>query len=517
MYPKLRNDIYLAPVNAQQMLVAVDGRGHHMEGQSIYALTERLLPFLNGKHHLQDLTRNLPEDKARAVTGLIEGLHRLGAVRDHTANREVHLDEASQVLYARPLAFLETLTEGAYQAFERFQNSRMVIVGAGSAVRTLAPALWESGLRHGTVVSSVQPLEALQHKWRAHAARDPQSRWTFTDQLPETPADLVVVIGTPEEIHARLQDPAILQSRVLPLALTRDFAVLGPVEVHWQQVLSQIEWEPALPDTSTAYSVMGARAALEAFRLLCGLPSVTETQLLRICTRTLTDSTHPLEIRELKDAVDPFSGLLSSVDEENLLQLPVKLLRVHSSKGDTLLSVERTVEKARTSGILAGLAHTLPERQGWQRAWGRTAEEMQGMGVLLWAEEQAGESTLWEDAAEHLSKNASLYWKTLKMRHHLQPVIFVQSVQDLRVVEVRHGNHLLGRAAGVTGENALEMALLRALGQVQSESSDPVAPPLPEGVNWQDVLKGIDVQVEHAPHLRGLQTDGGFVGWVKVQ
>lgn len=520
MYPKLRGDIYLAPVNPHQMLVAVDGKGHHMEGQSIYALTERLLPFLNGKHHLRDLVGHLSEDKARAVTGLIEGLHRLGAVRDHAANREIPLDEVTQQVYGRTLAFLETLTERAFEAFERFQNSKVVILGSGSAVRTLASALWESGLRYGTMVSrSEDPIRTLlERKWQTHTSQDPQSQWTFTDTMPEVPADLVILIGTPEEIHARLQDSKLRAARVLPLAVTRDFAVVGPVNVQWQEVLSRIHWEAPLPDTSTAYGVMGARTALEAFRLLCGLSSVTENQLLRICTSSLTDSNHPLVPQSLMDTVDAFSGFLASVEEEDLIQLPIKLVRVRFHSGETHVAAGLTTEQARVSGTLAGLAYTLPERDGWQVAWGRTQEEVQGMGLLAWAEQQAVQgSEVWRDAALHLSRNGSFWWKTLKMRHHLQPVVKVHTVQDIPVVEVLHGETLLGRAAGTTPGDALERALLSALAHVQSETSEPVLTVLMDNTNWTEFLQGHSVQVELAPALQTLKDRGAFVGWVKVR
>ena len=520
MYPKLRGDIYLAPVNPHQMLVAVDGKGHHMEGQSIYALTERLLPFLNGKHHLQDLVGHLSEDKARAVTGLIEGLHRLGAVRDHTANRETALDEITQQVYGRTLAFLETLTERAFEAFQRFQNSKVVILGSGSAVRTLAPALWESGLRHGTIVSRTEDRirTLLEQKWQTHTSQDPQSQWTFTDTLPETRADLAILIGTPEEIHARLQDRKLHAAKVLPLALTRDFAVVGPVNVQWQEVLSRIHWETPLPDTSTAYGVMGARTALEAFRLLCGLSSVTENQLLRICTSTLTDSTHPLVPQTLTDTVDAFSGFLASVEEEDLTQLPIKLVRVRFQSEETRLAAGLTPDQARVAGTLAGLAYTLPGRDGWQVAWGRTPEEMQGMGLLAWAAQQDIQgSEVWMDAALHLSRNGAFWWKTLKMRHHLQPVVKVQTVQDIAVVEVLHGETLLGRAAGTTAGDALERALLSALAHVQGETSETVVPVLNDSTDWTGFLQGRPVQVELARDLQPLKDRGACIGWVKVR
>lgn len=517
MYPKLRNDVYLTPLGTNGLTVAIDGAAHRIQGRHLFTLLERLMPFLNGHYPLSSITGRLDQTSAQVVQGLIDQLHRVGAVRDDTENRTVPVDPLALQHYPASLGYLERFTPHARQALNNVLTRPVRIVGGGSVVRTLAPALWESGVRYGQVILPAgDPLrdELLE---QLRGAADPALNWQVTGRAPETPPALTVVTGTPQEVRAALRSPALTGGRTLPVVISADFCTVGPMTDGDLRTLEGLPFTPPGPDTWSAYSVTGARTAIEVFRLLADLPSVVSEKLLRIDNHTLVDTTHDVHGVRAASLVDAFSGVLGSLDEEDLPQLPLYLVRARRrSSPDSGVGVGVTPGDARAAALLGALAGTLPgrpDRPGrWVRAWGRTETELRRMAALLSAEQRlAGDSAAFTpvDAADLLDPEGAHWWKTLTDRYR-QPLD--AQVCTLGAVIAARLDSPAGSvmAAGFTARDALGRALARRLGQMQGQLDAAPYPPLP-GDAGRDGLPG---PLHLAPAYAHLTAEQIWVGWV---
>jgi len=58
------------------------GTLHMLTGRSIYAWVERLVPYLDGRSDLAQLTANLPAEKAAMVENIVSVMLARGLVRD---------------------------------------------------------------------------------------------------------------------------------------------------------------------------------------------------------------------------------------------------------------------------------------------------------------------------------------------------------------------------------------------------------------------------------------------------
>ncbi|MFW8628040.1 hypothetical protein [Deinococcus sp. ME38] len=517
MYPKLRNDVYLTPLGTNGLTVAIDGAAHRIQGRHLFTLLERLTPLLNGQHPLSGITARLDRTSAQVVQGLIDQLHRIGAVRDDTENRAVPVDPLALQHYPASLGYLERFTPHARQALNHVLTRPVRIVGGGSVVRTLAPALWESGVRHGEVILPAgDPLRA-ELLAQLRGAADPALNWQVTDQAQGTPPALTIVTGTPQEVRAALRSPDLTGGRTLPVVVSADFCTVGPVTDGDLRTLEGLPFTPPGPDTWSAYSVTGARTAIEVFRLLADLPSVVSEQLLRIDNHTLADTTHDVHGARAASLVDPFSGALASLDEEDLPQLPLYLVRARRRcSPDVGVGVGAAPGDARAAALLGTLAGTLPDRPDrpgrWVRAWGRTETEFRRMAALLNAEQRlAGDGAAFTpvDAPDLLGPEGAHWWKTLTDRYRQPLDAQVGAAGPLVVARLGSpSGHVT--AAGFTAQDALGRALTLRLGQTQGQLDTAPYPPLP-GDTGRDGLPG---PLHLAPAYAHLTAEQVWVGWV---
>lgn len=516
MYPKLRNDVYLTPLGTNGLTVAIDGAAHRIQGRHLFTLLERLTPFLNGQYPLSSITGRLDQTSAQVVQGLIDQLHRVGAVRDETENRAVPVDPLALQHYQASLGYLERFTPHARQALNNVLTRPVRIVGGGSVVRTLAPALWESGVRHGQVIlPDGDPLrDELLAQLRG--VSDPALRWEVTSQAQGTPPALTVVTGTLQEIREAMRVPSLTGGRTLPVVISADFCAVGPVTGGSLEAFSGLPFTPPGPDTWSAYSVIGARTAIEVFRLLADLPSVVSEKLLRIDNHTLVDSAHDVRRASAASLVDAFSGVLGSVDEEDLPQLPLYLVRARERSSPAGgVGVGVTPDDARAAALLGALAGTLPSQPDlpgrWLRAWGRTETELRRVAALLSAEQQLAPGAAFTPvgAADLLDPEAAHWWKTLTDRYR----------QPLAAHVCAHGAVSAARldspggsvtAAGFTTREALGRALTLRLGQVQGQLDAAPYPPLPGDAG----PAGLPGPLHLAPAYAHLTAEQIWVGWI---
>jgi hypothetical protein len=601
MYPKLRQDLFFEPVpNGVKLFVGEEQR--LLSGQNLYPLLQRLAPLLNGERSLEEIVAPLPTEKSAQVRTLVQNLHELQAVRDRAIDRDAPpLEPHLRALYAPTLNFLESLSERVTPRFLSFREAHIVVIGSGSAMRSLAPALWEAGARRGQVIllEAGEHLGGIRQRLETQRQLDTALEWTLESKPLEVlntdreavitslaQADLVVAVGEADAVAQAQQLCTRLEVSMLPVVYARDYALIGPfVEplrlgvgiapgcVQCAQV--RIDLHSPRPDTPTAWAFVGARAVLEVFKHLSALSAICDHRLLRIDSSQLAESDHRLvpdgscercmaaghELVQVTDAVwpsvadelvDPFCGLLASVEPEALPQLPICLwaVRFRDSQRSPLLSPGGNHQQAKRRGILNGLALTLPatpratdlEDRGieaplWQRSAGIGRSEWIGLGVLAHirnALDPMRDGTLLSSAMLEclLDDDGAFWWKTLQLRYGLDIEAYGVSerISGAVVITTSLSGQPLQKAAGRTAAEALKTVILLTLARLQASHdaghdalplhNDQLAlrpEPSDDSPSWTQWLERLSVPTAYVVSSRvhrSLEIEGLYVGWI---
>ena len=128
-----------------------------MEGATIYQWIEKLMPMFNGKRTLGDLTEGLTASYQSRVYEIGETLYKNGFVRDASQDRPHQLKAKVLEKYASQIEFIENFVDSGAYHFQEYRQAKVLAVGSGPFMVSLASALIESGLPtfHFMVTDSV--------------------------------------------------------------------------------------------------------------------------------------------------------------------------------------------------------------------------------------------------------------------------------------------------------------------------------------------------------------------------
>ena len=144
--PKCKADTYYLPMPDGVYL-----RGNNsrlvLKGKSLYPLLEHLIPNLNGTVTLEELTGDLDVERKRMITHLIEKLFAHQFLKDASLDQLHTLHPSELETYAPDITFIESFQTSAAYRFECFRNKRLLIIGTGSGLTSLAQASLQCGLR----------------------------------------------------------------------------------------------------------------------------------------------------------------------------------------------------------------------------------------------------------------------------------------------------------------------------------------------------------------------------------
>ncbi|CAM3351982.1 YcaO-like family protein [Kibdelosporangium persicum] len=342
MRPLLRPDVYLAESEDGAYLLTHRGPVR-LTGHSVHRFIERLTPYLDGSHTLDELTAGLAAERAEAVRKLVGMLRDRDVVRDMSPAASV-VDASS----ARPeITYLGYFDDDPGRAFERYQGMRALVLGEGPVASAVVHAAARSGLSHvvrsstmggalvdgvdlvlhvATEFSDAERLEQWHHGWRAQ----------------------VVLRGA----HAWL-------------------GVAGPGQTElWGSARRRLAaWHRAEPDGrglgTAAITAVAARLVHGTFRAVTGLDEPRSDRLTGIDLSTLEDQTHAVVPHPLARPVVPttpditvadvdpemFSrqaavctddviGLLGEPSERDLAQIPLRVCEITVSDPVGLLGAD---------------------------------------------------------------------------------------------------------------------------------------------------------------------------------
>jgi hypothetical protein len=386
MKPKLRSDTLYVPT--AEGVYLLNNRGSlTLRGQRLYDWLERLHPYLDGRRTLDELVAGVPPDRGRMVVDLVTLLADRGFVKDTTGDESHTLAAWEEETYAQEIAFIDYFCDSPGRRFEAFRNRAVLVLGSGLAYVALLRVMLQLGTRalHGHNTGEVDtPAAWLDDVVAAAALRDPDQ--TVVAE-PELSADLsrfgAVVYGSdrPDPGRAGAVDTACAAAGVPcgHLVVVGDDAWIGPVvpagaparwsDAWWRRARNHdipldanVTEFLAVPTASIAAGHLG----FEVFKHLAGIPDVELAgSIRRLDLATLAASTHPIqpafrpggsgparpdgtgeteaafrdrhaqarriEVSEddfsaaMHDCVDPEVGLLLAVDEDDLVQLPLRV------------------------------------------------------------------------------------------------------------------------------------------------------------------------------------------------
>lgn len=342
--PRLNSDVYFVPTD--DGVCFMTNRGMELfKGASIYVWIERLAPHLDGSRTLAELVTGLPDDKRAMVENVVSALLAKGLAKDVAAERPDTLNPWERQRYGAQIAYLEHFVDSPAWAFQRYRDSRFLVVGSGLVFTALVRAVVQSGVRQvAAAVTDEDATDGPRLGELVEACRDEQQRLDFldchdtVDELPRlvSQADVVLHGGDRSMPGRALRLSRQCAERGRPLiqaTLVGDEAWIGPVcgrAVAWESAWRRLrdhETAAGLMDDSWAASpylagpaaaLVANQVAVTAFRLVTGAEEKPPTPVMRrLDLRTLRTTTHRGHPHPAATPARPATGaeLLARVDE----------------------------------------------------------------------------------------------------------------------------------------------------------------------------------------------------------
>ena len=144
--PKVKRDTFYLPDPEGGVYFRNNVNSFRMEGRTIYQWIEKLMPMFNGKRTLEELTEGLTAPYRNRVYEIGETLYKNGFVRDTSQDRPHQLNSILLEKYASQIEFIENFVDSGAYLFQEYRHAKVLAVGSGSLMVSLASALIESGL-----------------------------------------------------------------------------------------------------------------------------------------------------------------------------------------------------------------------------------------------------------------------------------------------------------------------------------------------------------------------------------
>jgi hypothetical protein len=153
----LRPDAYYAQTSDGAYVLTHDGESSFV-GRSVHELIDRLAPFLDGRHSLDELTAGLSAERRTMVRDLVTTLLERSIVR------YVEPDDAPGAAppeHRHEIAFIGNVRDSPVAAFGEYRETVTMVIGAGRLCAAVADAAVRSGLRDVRVVATPDDPRAI--------------------------------------------------------------------------------------------------------------------------------------------------------------------------------------------------------------------------------------------------------------------------------------------------------------------------------------------------------------------
>jgi len=366
--PRLRSDIFLLPLK-DGVYIRSGTTAFQLHGRGTYALLQRLAPFLDGRHSVDDLAAPLGDQHASLLRQLVAVLSENGIVRDASLDRAHSLSEADRSRYGAEIAVLAALGDSPEYRFERFRHAIVLVAGSGITCAAVALALMRLGLARCRLSLSGEAIDGdrLREQVLLLRRRDPVVDFEIAGDLSfRSPGDLahevagldfvVYAADTPDVERAGLLARACAKAQVASahLMVAGQRGLIGPIQIPGRPGCWECSWlrmdetDRALLASATSRSpflappsagVIAGELAFDVFKLAAGHRPERAEKIVEIDLETLrrvehefVSHPHCISCRTLAPAgngagarlVDKRFGLINAMDEEDLPQIPLR-------------------------------------------------------------------------------------------------------------------------------------------------------------------------------------------------
>ncbi|AZV42955.1 putative thiazole-containing bacteriocin maturation protein [Peribacillus asahii] len=324
---KVKRDTFYLPDSQGGVYFRNNVSSFRMEGGTIYQWIERLMPMFNGEQSLGDLTEGLTVPYRNRVYEIGETLYKNGFVRDVSQDSPHQLKAKVLEKYASQIEFIENFVDSGAYRFQEYRQAKVLAIGSGPFMVSLASALIESGLPkfHFMVTDSV-PTNRLRINELVHNAKKADSEVEVEQvafqkgegrsfwQEAVQPYDWILYVSQDGNVK-ELRDLNMVckeQRKVFIPAICLDQVGLAGPLVHpksegcWESAWRRIHQSLLQLDrqlqsfSSTAGSILANVAVFEFFKKATGVVGSNQsTQIYKLNLETLEGDwisfiTHPL-------------------------------------------------------------------------------------------------------------------------------------------------------------------------------------------------------------------------------
>ncbi|WP_177167815.1 putative thiazole-containing bacteriocin maturation protein [Marininema mesophilum] len=317
---KMNGDTFILPDVNGGVYLRNNRCSFRLDGEGIAQWIERLTPMFDGKEPLSELTEGLPKPYQERIYEIANMLHNQGMARDVSQDQPHHLFQEVVDNFASQIAFLEAFGDSGAYRFERFRQTKVLVVGAGSTLIALVGALWQSGYPHVHLLLSEEEetdrerLEELKEQARS---MDPEvglaeisiggfngedlSSW----EKVIAPYEVVLLLVKEERLDRLRLLQRVCQEKktaLLPGIIARDLGWVGPWmntegkgcwESAWCRMNRQV-WESGQSDSFsiTTDAMLANVMAFTCFKELTQTNLQSEQQIYLLHGETLEGSWH---------------------------------------------------------------------------------------------------------------------------------------------------------------------------------------------------------------------------------
>ncbi|MDQ0190356.1 bacteriocin maturation protein [Alicyclobacillus cycloheptanicus] len=118
-----------------------------MEGAAVLSWLEKLLPAFDGRQTLERLTEGLPAPYRDRIYQIADILYDNGFVRDVSGDAPHQLSDSVLQHFAPQIEFIDNLVGSGAHRFQKYRHARILTVGSGPILLSLAAGLLESGVK----------------------------------------------------------------------------------------------------------------------------------------------------------------------------------------------------------------------------------------------------------------------------------------------------------------------------------------------------------------------------------
>ncbi|MGG3469067.1 putative thiazole-containing bacteriocin maturation protein [Neobacillus pocheonensis] len=181
---KVKRDTFYLPDPQGGVYFRNNQSSFRLEGGTIYQWIEKLMPMFNGEQSLEHLTEGLTPPYRKRVYEIGETLYKNGFVRDVSQDHPHQLNSKVIEKYASQIEFIENFTDSGPYRFQQYRQAKVLAIGSGSSMVSLASALLESGLPtfHIMVTDSVPTNEERIHELVSKARKSDSE--VVVEQVP---------------------------------------------------------------------------------------------------------------------------------------------------------------------------------------------------------------------------------------------------------------------------------------------------------------------------------------------